>query len=885
MTETQPFENLKEVPRKFSPVPIWWWSGDEVTEERLKFQMEQMVEGGIYNAMIMNVAPNAPLFGKDMDNPNYMSDRWWELFEFTCQTAKELGIYIWFYDQIGFSGANFQARVAKLDPAYQGQKLSTSSLIVDGVQRLSPPEDATLLAAYARSIDAAEQPLGEYELLEIEDGKAVTPSGRYQVMLVFSLREGFNYFSREACDLLLDKVHGEFDRHSSQWFGDVIVGSFQDELPALSVWGDTFAESFKAMKGYDLIPLLVDLFEGASKRAKRTRRDYQDVRAKLAEEAFFKPFYQWHEDRGLVCGIDQSGLARGGHTIDAVYYYADYIRTQRWYAIPGSDLMGNAKIHASIADQYNRHRVWIESFHSSGWGGTLEETFDWLLPWYRDGANLYDPHAFYYSTKGGFWEWAPPSTCWRQPYWKHYKQFADATTRMSYMLTGGTHVSDIAVLYPTSSAQSLYKLGMSGGFGAINELDENATEAHKLQSVYEEITGNLNFYGARKNGILAENQRDYEIINESTLAEEAQIRDGAVTFNNSRFHTVILPNLTVLTEPAARALVEFVHQGGNLIAVASLPENVDPDAQETFDQLHALFNDGKGTFIDTGDALKPLLDQLPNRVLEAPVATLHRKKGQQNILFVPATKIEATEDYHGGMMAPDQTTYNFSADHYLRDLKLTIHDRVDVYQMNLITGDVAPAVFNQLNSSTEVRLSFEDAPAVILLWEDGSSGKVEPQSNTPLELVATLPDQWRYTMIDTMQNRYGDFTKPNFEGAPAPATWFFRHHADADGTFDGIHADPSDWQTVQATFGQQAWSLTAPLAQLPGPAQTMDAYALIESVENWSPVVYSKTRGIAKDQLHSITLGPSGHIPEEFMSFGEVPAGSGVQVRTAIWSD
>ena len=77
---------------------------------------------------------------------------------------------------------------------------------------------------------------------------------------------------------------------------------------------------------------------------------------------------------------------------------------------------------------YGRRRTWIEAFHSSGWGGTLEETFDWLLPWLRSGATLYNPHAVYYTTKGGWWEWAPPSTDWRQPYWRHHRVFADAVT-------------------------------------------------------------------------------------------------------------------------------------------------------------------------------------------------------------------------------------------------------------------------------------------------------------------------------------------------------------------------------------------------------------------------------------------------------------------------
>src|SRR5260370_5597431 len=63
-------------------------------------------------------------------------------------------------------------------------------------------------------------------------------------------------------------------------------------------------------------------------------------------------------------------------------------------------------------------------------------------------TNLFDPHAVYYTTKGGWWEWAPPSTDWRQPYWRHHRIFADAVTRLCAALSLGRHACDVAVLLP-----------------------------------------------------------------------------------------------------------------------------------------------------------------------------------------------------------------------------------------------------------------------------------------------------------------------------------------------------------------------------------------------------------------------------------------------------
>ncbi|HNR32995.1 MAG TPA: hypothetical protein PKI11_19040, partial [Candidatus Hydrogenedentes bacterium] len=36
---------------EFSPVPIWWWSGDPITREGISAQLERMAAGGIYNAI------------------------------------------------------------------------------------------------------------------------------------------------------------------------------------------------------------------------------------------------------------------------------------------------------------------------------------------------------------------------------------------------------------------------------------------------------------------------------------------------------------------------------------------------------------------------------------------------------------------------------------------------------------------------------------------------------------------------------------------------------------------------------------------------------------------------------------------------------------------
>ena len=370
-------------------------------------------------------------------------------------------------------------------------------------------------------------------LLPIEGNTARwSGEGRVRLALTYSARRGFDYFNVEACAALIDAIHGEFDRHVGEYLGNVFVGSFQDELPPLPLWGASFAKEFASGYGYDPVPLLDALWEDLGEQGAHLRHDYHATRATLSERAFFKPLFTWHEDRNMIVGVDQQNPARAGDPEGGVALYADYMKTHRWFSAPGSDHHGEAKIHSSLAHLYDRPRVWIESFHSSGWGGTLEETFDWLVPWLRAGANLYDPHASYYCTRGGWFEWAPPSTDWRQPYWRHYHVFANAVSRLCWLLTQGTHACDVAVLYPTATVQS--GLGLDGG------ITPAARAAH---DTYLKLVGSMVWFD-QETGLLDAERVDFDVVDDDSVAGAA-IQDGRLCVAGEAWRTVMLPGVRV----------------------------------------------------------------------------------------------------------------------------------------------------------------------------------------------------------------------------------------------------------------------------------------------------------------------------------------------------
>jgi hypothetical protein len=860
-------------PKAFSPVPIWWWSGDALTRERLRWQMQQLVAGGVYNVVILNLAPTGPLYGSDPDRPAFLSDAWWSLFEGVCEDAEAIGMRLWFYDQIGFSGANVQADLVRKNGAFSGEALETLTTEGEGALELTCPSEGRPLAAfYTSTDDEAEVPVR----VPLEERVART-EGPGHLRLVYSITRGFDYFSPEACGSLLDTVHGAFERRLGRFFGRVIVGSFQDELPDLPTWSTGFAEAFRRRKGYDLLEKLFALWEGPDDAAQTVRADFQVVRAALAEEAFFKPLFAWHERHGLTCGFDQQGPARSGQPLGSVQLYADYLRTHRWFGAPGSDHHGNSKIHSSLAHLYGRERVWIEAFHSSGWGGTLEETFDWLLPWLGAGATLYDPHAVYYSTWGGWWEWAPPSTCWRQPYWRHYPVFAAAVSRLCYLLSQGEHVCDIGVLHPTTTVQA--NLTAYGSPLAAHPLSEEAlvhygrvarpatNRTETANDIYEALVGSMMFL-APKPGVLEQDRRDFDVLDDASV-QRGEVVNGCLEIGAERFSVVALPACTTLEAPTAEKLIAFVEGGGTLIAVGCAPQLVLGDGV-LLDELKALFEGGKARLVARVEDLPGVLGGLERRV-DAPVPTLHRRVGDTEVVYVPAAFPHAsrTEDADATWL---KTNYSFDPARYARTLTVSVKGFNGQPELwDPLTGERIPLASTRRGDRAEVTVPFDRSPAALLVWSDAAErSPVQPETRETV--LQTLPQVWDFTLEPTLDNRYGDLDKPDYEGAPPVQTWTFAHRLETarTETFDG---------TVHATFGRYGW-WTGPHAEAELPEPALDVKGPL--AEGWHEASYSLQRGIYKDPLHVPTLGPKGHVPEEFLAFGKVGAGEGVQYRTVI---
>ena len=515
-------------PKGYGNVPFYWWTGDPLDMKRLEEQLDILAAASTdglcvsYNHtdarvdLELNAAGHGNCGVVCGGDPRVMSEEWFSIWnEFSARCAeKGVGVGMDDYVLAWPKNRDFMDSVilAPRIREYQGQ-LKT----VKVPSKVKKPQNA---------------------LTVLEKGKDST-----------------TYICTEPAPWLHPEIGQEWIAKYFQKFADHMDAAglqgmnyfFQDELQYhlnLRSWSEDMPKEFKARKGYDIVPLLPALFlEDADKvdaQAAKVRLDYAEVLTQLSEERFFKPIYDWNASKGLIYGCDNEG--RGLRPLQ----YLDYFRATSWFTAPGNDAPSRGssfrqtKVSSSIAHLYGRPRTWLEAFHSIGWdanGALLKSQLDHHI---IAGGNLLCMHGLYYSTHGGWWEWAPPCFHFRMPYWDHMKLWLKYAERMCFLLSQGTHVCDIAILYPTETMQAIPGTDQWSTFGVSEVLS--------------------------KNGL------DYDFIDYQSIWKSA-INGASLDVAGESYKVLVLADTRALHAETLGKILAFKRAGGIVITVGSvMPE-------------------------------------------------------------------------------------------------------------------------------------------------------------------------------------------------------------------------------------------------------------------------------------------------------------------------
>jgi len=871
-------------PASHGPVPFYWWAGETLDRDRIAWQLDQLCEKGVRQTVVSY--PHHPDGSNDPGDPKLFSPAWWDLFRWFLGECRQRGMTAGFQDYTLVEP--ILKAIGRDTPGMQGGQLSChSGTVTDGAALHLAAEPGTLVVgAWAYPVDHGTPRLDAPLPLSaaVNDGALdwTAPAGTWFVALVFARLNAFDPLHPHSGALAIEKLYAPFERECPGEVGSTLNLFFQDELDfgcRMPFWSSHLLDAFAAAKGYDLAPLLPALWHDMGPRTEKIRLDFADLVSARAEECYFKPVFHWHEARGTMFGHDNCGRGRIAQGRD---HYGDYFRAMRWYSAPGCDdpkLQGarafkGLKVNSSIAHLYQRPRVWIEAFHSSGWGTTPADVVAAIQEDFAYGATVVNLHGLYYSTLGGWWEWAPPDFHFRQPYWEHGKSLNDWFTRLSWILSQGVHRCDVAIVYPIAALDA--EPADPALHGIVAHIGNEALGGEESSDPQPEDSAfNLGKH-------LFDRNCDFDFLDFESL-ERASPAAGALHVAGSAYRVLLLPAMPALRFSTLEKARDFVRAGGVVIAYGRLPKaseragREDPLLDALVDEIFGGTGEqadlakshpggGRAFFIRHGrDRVLSTIDAAIKRdlVSSAPLQVLHRHLGDQELfyLFNPADHpVEAT---------------------------VTPRDRGRAELWDAWTGGI-----EELAIDHPIAFAARESKLLVLHRGEEPAAVAAPDSGKSV-VLETLDGPWDFEPKPTLDNRFGDFSLPAGDGLLGPQARRFRH-ADAfddDPAWTSAGFDDSTWPETTFSFG--------PRLEFLGPfPQDADLTGIEDwlvrggpepaALPAWQEYAFSLRSGIERDPFLTDWLsgphGLKGAVPDEFLDFHSPEPGAVWFLRTRIVS-
>ena len=756
---------------RYRPITAWWWSGEPVERERLHWQFDQIVALGCGGLCPTGLALHGPVGGSAADEPRAFSDEWFALVVEVIERCRDHGLGFISWSPL-MPGLPVDApRLLRDDPALRGE-------LVDLQQAAEP------------------------------------------------LPYGIDYGNPVALDRLAgpDTVAGRLlDRLPSD-LADVVVGMFEDEVPAFPRWSPTFAEEFRALKGYD--PPVDAFARDHGPRTPAIRWDVFDVATTRVEQAYTRWTDEMVRKRGWLAGFDQNN--RGGQPVMSSLYALDPFRTMAWSNAPGADQMGDARFHLSLADLWGAPRTWLEGFHSHGWGMRLSDQARLLFEWGREGMNLFLPHGMYYSGRALWWEWAPPENGWKQPYARHYPAFAELCGRLMTALAAGRHVPEVAVLYPLSTTWADTTGHLSWGEDALT-----------AERVYLDVFGmhgvpsGWDLERFARPSVLAEAGYDRVVV------DERHVDGWAVP--------VVVPACKVLRTQTVQRLIAHAEAGHTVVVVEPVP------------QWSAEHGRDDAAFT-----------QLVSRLLE--VAAVAATPADVPALL-PPPRVEGLKAQWRRVDDLDLVFVTGTGQVRLRGMADRAPERWDVR-----TGAIAPA--GATVDGDDLLLDL-DGPETLLALPPGAPTPAQPVTCREV----ALPTEWACSYLEWGENRWGDYRLPANPGTPPVERRTFAWREGDDPSWRGAPVTPEDVQQPLTELGftdRMAGRTGRPAPRdrvLPdGWHEVVSTYGPKAVLDGATPLEYSERLGV-EDVTLSTPIGLKGWVEPVKADLG--PGGSG---RITSWA-
>ena len=346
---------------KYRPKPFYFLTTEkesEYTYAKVKKSLKNLKAYGFGGYILFNKPP------KGFTEQTYLSEKWFRVVNTFVVISKELGLEMWINDGFNFPPGNVGGRVEKIAP-----HLKQRSIYKDN---------------------------GEIKIREAD--------------------WGFPAFEEPLSgQLFVSLVYEEYKKRFSKYFGNTIKGFFSDGdnrrvlytvmrdpnsvMRNYFPWSIDFERDFKSEYGYDIMPVIEDVFE---RKDSSVAVDYWQFAGKLYQR-WFANNYKW---------LKENGLEYTGHTGDtSPFLQVDVPRSSAFTEGRFSDMHDNFDYPGTDQELYaidgGKH-MRLESMYSPKyvWGEkeVQEKMTDFSLVKYDTRAKQAGSSAYILKKKGAMSE-------------------------------------------------------------------------------------------------------------------------------------------------------------------------------------------------------------------------------------------------------------------------------------------------------------------------------------------------------------------------------------------------------------------------------------------------------------------------------------------------
>ncbi len=929
---------FRDPPARYGPVDCWWWEAARLDRARLREQLESLKEQGVSGTWFYpRWVGGEPL----RSDPPYWSEEWWDLTRFSLDEHERLGLISWFSDWTAHG--EFQSRVREESlgprPEFGGRRLVLyeKRTTIGGPEREGVQDWEKIQHSEPRGPVQIEVPVDE-EILHaaayrpagggIDQGTRVPleqacsgnrlrwlPPGHddWIVAVVTAQPHDLDYLNPAVADRWIELLLGRYERELPGHVGSTLQAYGPDEMYVLNgniLYSGGVVERLRAQKGYDPLPLLAGLFLDIGRETERIRCDYLATMVDLLDESFYRRVADRLHDRGMR----YTTIATWGREdpIEQTFHYGDFFRMMRHFDVTGNEDPRDCEVHrrrfldskfsSSIAHLNRREQAMVCGYWNSGWGVTQEQNLAFTGANYAFGINLYNRHGGLYSLLGGWYEWVPPAIHFHQPYWSYWRRFADLVRRLSWAMSQGVHVADVALLYPLTTMHA----GWTGGGRFSSEAREAAAACMDLaRAVYY-------------SGI------DFDFVDEASVAGAGCGR-GRLTIAGIGFPAVVLPPLAAIPRGVLRKLRDHCRSGGTVVALGRLPTaspeagRGDPVLQrllaETFgpgadqfrtDAVREHPGGGRGVFVPgRSDGVVARLRELVDLDVSCRQPDLfhthQRLPGGEDVylLFNASEKerrIDCSLRSSGEPRIWDPATGTVRPLHRFerrgsRTLLSLDMGPFETAVVSLEEGGERPGISRDnldtvtrvAAADTEVRvegLSGAGGRAEVRIQDGGSLLRADAEVEAPPPAIR-LDRPWDFRLEPLLDNRWGDYRYPASDRVIGPEARRFRYREEtaaedaASWTQPGF--DDGEWTQAAFTCGPFWWTL-GPFRAASEPEEVLrqvtsegfDPSARFRGAQEygWSPVEVSEQFGTPESGGE---FGGLAGVSDEFLHCGAVP--------------